>query len=83
VAFSSLAANLHPDDSDSFFDVFLRDLLTNETLLVSRASGTNGEKGNWHSGGPVISADGQIVAFTSAASNLHPNDGHGGLDVFL
>ena len=79
VAFESLSFNLHPDDDDGTRDVFVRDLQTNTTTLVSRASGATGEKGDgWNAD---ISADGRFVAFTSA-SNLHPDDG-APADVFV
>jgi Tol biopolymer transport system component len=81
VAFASTATNLHPDDGDGVSDVFVRDLQTNTTVLVSRGSGAGGEKGHGHS--PSISADGRFVAFTSAAPNLHPDDPDGADDVFV
>ena len=74
VAFGSFAANLHPDDGDDTEDVFVRDLQENTTTLVSRASGPAGAKGARSSGGPSLSDDGRFVAFTSYASNLHPDD---------
>ncbi len=40
-------------------------------------------QGNGTSAGPVISADGHWAAFTSAATNLVPDDTNGSLDVFL
>ena len=83
VAFSSGASNLHPDDGDGTADVFLRDLQADTTVLVSRASGAAGAKGNAHSFSPSVSADGRFVAFESGASNLHPDDGDTSLDVFV
>jgi Tol biopolymer transport system component len=82
VVFSSFAANLHPDDTDANQDVYVRDLQAAATTLASRASGAAGAKGNDDSFGPRISADGQHVAFASGATNLHPDDGDGGTDVF-
>jgi Tol biopolymer transport system component len=86
VAFSSGASNLHPDDGDGSYDVFVRDLEANTTTLVSRASGdagAAGEKGNGGSYSPAISADGRFVAFVSDASNLHSDDTDGTDDVFV
>lgn len=83
VVFSSLAANLHPDDADNIIDIFVRDLQTNETILVSRASGIDGPKGDDHSNHPAISPDGRYVAFTSRASNLVPDSGSDGADIFV
>jgi Ca2+-binding RTX toxin-like protein len=85
VAFSSGASNLHPDDTDGGLageDVFVRDLQLNTTTLVSRAAGATGDKGNNQSFTPAVSADGRFVAFSSIASNLHPDDGDAVLDVF-
>jgi Tol biopolymer transport system component len=82
VAFESDATNLHPDDGDSNYDVFVRDLEAHTTTLVSRATGTTGANGNDQSYTPAISADGRFVAFESYATNLHPDDGNGLQDVF-
>ena len=70
VAFSSEASNLHPDDGDDDPDVFVRDLQTNTTTLVSRATGAAGAKGDGDSFDPAISADGRFVAFESTPTNL-------------
>jgi Tol biopolymer transport system component len=83
VAFASTATNLAPGDGDNSFDVFVRDLQTYTTTLVSRAAGVSGAKGNGNSFAAALSADGQIVAFESAASNLHPADGDATFDVFV
>jgi Tol biopolymer transport system component len=86
VAFASDAANLHPDDTGGGFsvdDVFVRDMQTNTTTLVSRATGAAGDKGNDHSFEPAVSADGRFVAFQSDASNLHPDDDDSIRDVFV
>jgi Tol biopolymer transport system component len=42
-------------------------------VLVSRASGPDGVKGNDASFNPAISANGRFVAYTSAATNLSPD----------
>lgn len=86
IAFFSFASNLHPDDTDDVGDVFVRDRHTDETILVSRATGPDGEKGDSFSGFPSISADGRYVAYRSDATNLHPDDADGGVvgsDVFV
>jgi Tol biopolymer transport system component len=83
IAFDSAASNLDPDDADSNADVFVRDLQTNTTTLVSRATGANGAKGDNDSGGPAISADGRFVAFQAFASNLDPDDGNTAGDLFV
>ena len=83
VAFDSSATNLDPADSDNDTDIFVRDLQTNTTTLVSRAGGVAGAPGNGFSAAPTISADGRFVAFDSFASNLDPADGDATADVFV
>ncbi|HEV8111211.1 MAG TPA: calcium-binding protein [Planctomycetota bacterium] len=81
VAFTSLASTLVAGDTNGTFDVFLRDRLLGTTALVS--AGMGGANGDSDSYVPVISADGQFVAFESTASNLVPGDTNGTWDVFV
>ena len=74
VSFTSEASNLDPADGDTGSDVFARDLQAATTALVSRSGGSAGELGDDASWSPSISGDGRLVAFASAASNLHPDD---------
>lgn len=83
VAFASKARNLSRIDKDNVEDVFVRDLKTNRTLLVSRAQGKHGAPGSGDSSNPSISADGRYVAFESYASNLGPADNSTQPDVFV
>ena len=69
VAFSDTAANLVATDTNGQQDVFVRNLTTNTTSLVSANSG-NTDSGNNFSEAPTISADGLKVAFLSTATNL-------------
>lgn len=87
-AFSSLASNLVAKDTNEASDVFVRDRKEYTTTRVS--VNDNGEEGNAASGvaetgrSPVsLSDDGNLVAFSSLASNLVPDDGNGFSDVFL
>jgi len=76
VSFTSQSTNLSPDDTDSNYDAYVRDLQTNTTLLVSRASGTTGAKaagGENNGDSPALSDNGRVVAFTSQATNLDPD----------
>jgi Tol biopolymer transport system component len=82
-AFTTTAANLDPADADTAFDVYVRDLQTGATMLVSRADGAQGAKGDAASGAPAISADGRYVAFVSDATNLSPDDQDDVADVFV
>ncbi|MGD9697270.1 MAG: calcium-binding protein [Thermoleophilia bacterium] len=83
VAFTSTADNLSVDDQNGVFDVFVRDLATNETRLVSRQTGGAGAGGDAHSSSPSISADGRYVAFASQADNLSGADNFDAFDVFV
>jgi Tol biopolymer transport system component len=69
VAFASGATNFSNEDTDTAgqTDVFVRDLDTNATELVSRASGATGAAATDYSFEPSISANGSRVAFTSRA----------------
>ena len=81
VAFLSAADDLHEDDRDGLTDVFVKDLTTGAIVLASTTAA--GAKGNAGSGPPVLSGDGQHVAFTSRASNLSPQDSDSLLDVYV
>jgi len=82
VVFASGASDLTTNDVNGFRrDVFLRELATGRTTLVS--VNTNGRSGNGDSFGPDISADGRFVAFASRASDLVPGDANGVADVFV
>lgn len=81
VLFESDATNFINDDTNNATDVFMRDLVSNTTTLVSTA--TNGVVGNGASWNAVATPDGRYVAFVSAASNLVSNDTNGIADVFL
>lgn len=74
VAFVSSANNLTADDAKAVqTDIFVRDLDTSVTELISRASGATGAAGTDYSFEPAISADGRFVAFSSRAQ-LDPED---------
>ena len=83
VAFESTATNLHPDDTSSPQDIYLRDRVGDTTTLVSRATGSPGVKANAATVNPSISADGRYIAFQSNATNLHPDDTSSGTDIFV
>src|SRR3712207_4823726 len=83
VVFESDSTNLDPADTDTTFDVFVRDLQANTTTLVSRASGATGAKGDSQSFRPSISGDGDRIAFQSTANNLSPDDSDANQDIFV
>jgi hypothetical protein len=68
VAFISAASNLVAGDTNGIPDVFVRDLITQTTWLVSAgATGANAIMDT-----PLITPDGRYVAFFSTAQNLAP-----------
>ncbi len=83
VAFLSDVNGLSADDADGTADVFLRDMQTGVTTLVSRASGSAGAGANAVSVSVSMSRDGRRVAFTSLATNLSADDGDPYFDVFV
>lgn len=73
VAFVSDATNLAANDNNNASDVFVRDRLTGQTILVSvNATGTG--TADQFSNGPTITPDGRFVVFLSASSNLVTDD---------
>lgn len=82
VVFISAADDLVANDSNGAEDVFVRDLQTATTTLVSvKQDGSGTASGA--SGTPSISANGRWVAFSSVAEDLVGNDGNGQEDVFV
>ena len=81
VAFTSVATNLVPGDTNGTYDVIVKDLQTGSVTLVSTDSA--GERANDMSSGAAISADGRYVAFESNATNLVSGDTNGTRDVFV
>ncbi|MFI6128485.1 TolB family protein [Micromonospora sp. NPDC051141] len=81
VAFTSEAA-LVPGDTNDVADVFLRDLRTGTTIRVNVAA-DGGQATGGSSYGPMMSADGRHVVFSSDATNLVSDDTNGVADVFL
>jgi Calx-beta domain/WD40-like Beta Propeller Repeat len=82
VAFHSSAFNLVANDFNGRRDVFVRDLQTGTTTLVS-VNRFGIETGDGASQKPTISADGRYVAFESDADDLVPNDTNKQSDIFL
>ena len=79
--FESSASNLVAGDTNSATDVFLRDLTSGTTLLVS--INTNGIPGNRVSRSAVMTPDGRYVAFVSEAFDLIAQDTNKIADVFV
>jgi hypothetical protein len=81
VVFESSATNLVAGDDNDKPDVFLRDLVEGTTTLISVS--TAGAQANGTSWKPVVSEDGEHVAFYSDATNLVGTDSNGAYDVFV
>ena len=79
VVFRSLASNLVADDTNNRADIFVHDRDSGQTAIVSRPSGGQADG---HSANPVISGDGQWIAFESDATNLVLGDTNGARDIF-
>lgn len=83
LVFRSSATDLTPSVVTSQGNLYLRNLTTQTTLLLTpNQAGTDGGNGN-PLNLPALSADGRYVAFSSTASNLIAGDTNGAADVFL
>ena len=80
VTFASLASNLVANDGNNARDVFLRDLQTGQTLLVSRTP--TGAPGRGWSFRPFFSTDGRSLFFLSQAPDLAAGDLNQSADLF-
>lgn len=80
IVFNSIASNLVPGDANGNLDIFVHDITTGQTSLVSVDS--NGNQANGYNAEPSISGDGRFVAFRSEADNLVMGDGPDS-DIFL
>lgn len=83
LVFVSHANNLVTnDDLGLWLDVFVHDLVSSNTVLVSvSTTGFGGANGDANY--PSISSNGQFIAFASRASNLVAGDTNGAIDVFV
>ncbi|MBI5844706.1 MAG: PD40 domain-containing protein [Deltaproteobacteria bacterium] len=81
MAFMSSANNLIPNDVlDTSKDIFVHDMLTGVTTLVSKDS--SGNKAASECNYPSISADGRYIAFSSYAF-LATNDNNDNMDIYV
>ncbi len=80
VVFASAAAL--SDGGIAMWDIYLHDRQTGQTTRVSVASdGTSADQSSIDQ--PAISADGNVVAFTSEATNLVVGDTNNSADIFV
>lgn len=81
VVYRSGATNIDPAATAGYDQIYLRDLQSGVTTLVSKNAA--GVAGTWFCyGNPRISADGRYIVFDSGANNLLATDLNPGLDVF-
>jgi len=81
VGFVAAAPGLVADDTNGLQDAFVHDRESGATERVS--VGSAGGQANGWSGPPQTGTDGSLIAFTSSASNLVPNDANDAPDVFV
>ena len=81
VAFVWLTFDAEAGGTGGRSEVYLRDMMTGKTTLVSKA--WSGALADGNSGTPVLSTDGRYIAFESQASNLTPGDRNGQPDIFV
>lgn len=82
IAYYSFASNIVQNDTNGTQDVFLYDVLTSTTRLLTKNYQT-GWSANADSCCVSFSGDSKYVAFQSAASNLMSGDTNNKRDVFL
>lgn len=81
VAFDSDASNLVQGDTNGVTDIFVHDRVTGKTTRLS--VNADGKQGNGKSEASRISANGEFVTFSSAASNLVDGDTNNAVDIFV
>jgi Tol biopolymer transport system component len=84
VLFASDANNLVVNDTNGASDVFLHDLRSGTTTLVSaNTNGTAAGKPGSESTRPIMTPDGRFVVFESAANDIVPGDTNNLRDLFV
>lgn len=81
IVFASADASVTAGDTNGKIDIFLRDLSSNTTEMISTTP-TGGQLNDDSKVGD-ISADGRYIVFTSAANNVVPGDVNNREDVFV
>ncbi len=81
IVFDSNATNLVAGDTNNTRDIFIRDMVTQSTSLVSVA--LTGGLANSASSFPDLSADGRYITFLSLSSNLVAGDTNNTADIFI
>ncbi|NUP95920.1 MAG: PD40 domain-containing protein [Planctomycetaceae bacterium] len=83
VAYESRATNLVPGPWRGYWQIYLTDLQSGVTSVVSLTNHATPALGNADSSTPSISGDGSVVAFASEATSFVLADSNGTTDVFV
>ncbi len=81
VAFESLALNLAPGGGNGFRQIYLKELDSNLTRVVSAS--VAGGLGDDLSQSPRLSADGRFVTYATLATNIDPAAGNGNRQILI
>ena len=77
---NNLSATNPPTSADNGRDIFIKDRVTGQIVLVSRdAAGNSANSGNF---APDFSADGRFALYYSLSDNLAPDDANNVSDIF-
>ena len=87
IAFQSVSGDLVTGDANGLWDIFVSDQASGVLTRVSRPFGgaerDQGSESASREVAPVISGDGNVVAFATTATNLVTGDRNGFQDVFV
>ena len=81
IAFASAATNFASGGTNGFSQLYVRNISANTTTLVSATAAH--VQGNGASTSPVLTPNGQFVAFTSTSTNFDAKGTSGGTDVYV
>lgn len=81
VVFKSEASDLVAGDTNGVNDIYVYEIATGNIARVSMAH--DGAEPNGLSRDPSVCNDGRFISYTSAASNLVPNDNNNERDIFV
>jgi Tol biopolymer transport system component len=81
ITFPSAASNLVEEDYNGKIDIFVRDLQTGQTTLITHGPGGVSAEGKSYE--PYISSDGRYIAFQTAADGLVSGDDNGWNDCLI
>jgi hypothetical protein len=80
IVFQSQATNLAGNDTNGTWDIYMRDLASGQTTLVSTGPAGQSDKA---STSPSMSASGRFVSFDSKATNFVNGDSGGDVDIYV